>query len=97
MSVPVWVEHQNGKFTATVLGAPEVRAEGVTKDEAVAAVRARLAERSLAGELVFVEPQGIEALAGRYAEDEISRQAWEEVVAEIYRQRDEEEAREFPE
>jgi hypothetical protein len=55
MSVPVWVEQQNGAFTATVLGAPELRAEGKTKEAAVAAVRARVAERSSAGELVFVD------------------------------------------
>src|SRR5262249_2121830 len=28
MTVPVWVEQENGKFTATVLGAPQVKAEG---------------------------------------------------------------------
>jgi hypothetical protein len=99
MSVPVWVEQQNGAFTATVLGAPELRAEGKTKEAAVAAVRARVAERSSAGELVFVdvEPKGLQALAGRYATDPISREMWEEVVAEAYRYRDEQKAQEFPE
>lgn len=99
MSVPVWVEQQNGKFTATVLGAPGVRAEAATKDAAIAAVRALLEERTSAGELVFVEvePQGLLALAGRYATDPVSREMWEEVVAEAYRYRDEQKAREFPE
>lgn len=99
MSVPVWVEQQNGKFTATVLGAPDIRAEGETKDAAVAAVRARLAERSSAGELVFVdvEPQGLLALAGRFKDDPVAQEMWDEVVREAYRYRDELKAREFPE
>lgn len=99
MSVPVWVEQQNGKFTATVLGAPDIRAEGETKDAAVTAVRARLAERSSAGELVFVdvEPQGVLALAGKYKDDPDWHAMWDQIVAEAYRYRDELKAQEFPE
>ena len=34
MTVPVLVEQQNGKFTASVLGSPQLRATGETKDQA---------------------------------------------------------------
>jgi hypothetical protein len=99
MSVPVWVEQQNGKFTATVLGAPDIRAEGATKDAAVAEVRARLAERSAAGELVFieVEPMGVLALAGKYKDDPDWHAMWDQIKSEAYRYRDELKAQEFPE
>jgi hypothetical protein len=99
MTIPVWVEQQNGRFTATVLGAPQVRADGATKDEAVTALQAALTNRVVAGELVFIdtEPKGLISLAGRYAEDEVSREMWDELVTEIYRQRDEQKAQEFPE
>lgn len=99
MSIPVWVERQNGKFTATVLGAPEIRAEGETKDAAVAAVRAQLDERSSTGELVFVdvEPKGVLALAGKYKDDPDWQAMWDQVKTEAYRYRDELKAQEFPE
>jgi uncharacterized NAD(P)/FAD-binding protein YdhS len=99
MQLPVWVEQQNGRFTATVLGAPQLRADGATKEEAVTALRAALTVRVVAGELVFVdaEPKGLVTLAGRYADDEEAREMWDEIVTEIYRQRDEQKAQEFPE
>jgi hypothetical protein len=39
MTVPVWVEQSNGKFTATVLGAPQVTADGATACSFVAPSR----------------------------------------------------------
>jgi hypothetical protein len=101
MTVPVLVESQGGAFTASVLGNPAVRAIGPTKDAAVAGLKADLASRVAAGDLVFLdvgtEPKGLLALAGRYADDETSRQMWDELVAEAYRYRDELKAQEFPE
>lgn len=99
MSIPVMVESQNGTFTASVLGNPGVRATGDTKERAVAALKADLACKVVAGDLVFVdvEPKGLLALAGRYAEDEAAREMWDELVAEAYRYRDEQKAQEFPE
>ena len=94
MTVPVWVEQSNGKFTATVLGAPQVKAEGVTKEQAVAAVTAQLQSRMTAGEVVLISvPAPVPAR--RYTDEEI--EAMREMTAEIYRERDAQKAAEFPE
>jgi hypothetical protein len=99
MSVPVWVEQQNGKFTATVLGAPQVRAEGSTREEAIRALRATIAGYRDRGQLVLLDVYGFTAaeLAARPPLTAEEEEAWREVVAGIYRERDEQKAREFPE
>lgn len=99
MSIAVWVEQTNGKYTASVPGAPSVQAVADTKDGAVAALKAQLASRVSAGELVFVdvEPKGLLALAGKYKDDPDWQAMWTEIAAEAYRERDAEKAREFPE
>lgn len=99
MTIPVWVEQQGGVFAASVCGAPGVRALADSREKAVAGLRAELEARMSAGELLLmdVEPKDLSSLAGRYANDDVSRRAWEDLVAEAYRLRDEEKAREFPE
>ena len=42
MTVRVWVELQNGTFVATVIGEPHLKAIGVTKKQAVAALAWKL-------------------------------------------------------
>ncbi|MCI0700779.1 MAG: hypothetical protein L0241_06835 [Planctomycetia bacterium] len=94
MTVPVWVEQSNGKFTATVLGAPQVRAEAATKEQAVAAVTAQLRNHVSTGEVVLVSvPTPVPA---RQVSPE-DAQAWRELCEEIYRERDAQKAAEFPE
>jgi hypothetical protein len=95
MTLPIIVQPLNGSFTAAVLGAPNLRATGVTDDAAVEALKTSLSERLSSGEirLVEVEPKGLIGLAGKYQNDE----AWAEVVADIYRERNEQKSREFPE
>jgi hypothetical protein len=94
MTVPVWVEQSNGKFTATVLGAPQVKAEGATREQAVAAVTAQLQSRVSAGEVVLVNvPTPLPAR--NYTPEEI--EAMREMCAEIYRERDAQKAAEWPE
>jgi hypothetical protein len=93
MTVPVWVEQQNGTFIATVLGVPDLRADGPTANSAVAALRTLLRESRARGELVFVDIP--EPPRRPYTEDEL--EVTREMVAEIYRERDEEKRREFPE
>ena len=89
MTVPVWVEKQNGMFTATVLGAPKVKAEGATKEQAVAAVTAQLRSRVKAGEVVLVDVDnpgfvGVSGMAGIFRDDPTLR----EICEEAYRLRD---------
>lgn len=95
MTVPVWIEQSNGIFTATVLGAPGLRGVADSRDKAVAALRGEVEVRLSAGELLMmdVEPEGITPLFGRYKGDPSLR----EIAADIYRERDELKAQEFPE
>jgi hypothetical protein len=94
MTFPIWVEQQNGKFTASVLGSPQVKAEGATKEQAVAAIRAQLQNRMAAGEVVLVNvPTPLPVRNYTPEEIEIMR----EMCAEIYRERDAQKAAEWPE
>ena len=94
MTVPIWVEQSEGRFTATVLGAPQVKAEGLTREQAVAAVTAQLRNRVTAREVVLVNVP--EPLPFREVSPEDAA-AWRELGEEIYRERDAQKAAEFPE
>lgn len=94
MTFPIFVTQTNGTFTASVLGAPQVTAEGATKDQAVSAVTAQLQTRMTAGEVVLVTvPEPF--VAPKYTDEEIA--AMREMCAEAYRERDAQKAAEFPE
>jgi predicted RNase H-like HicB family nuclease len=95
MTFPISVLPLNGKFTASVLGAPEMNAFGETRDAALEALRTELEQHISAGELVFleVEPKGLLGLAGKYKDDP----TLDDIVAEAYRYRDALKASEFPE
>ncbi len=86
MTVPVWVEQQNGRFTATVLGAPQVKAEGATREQVVTAVTAQLRNAISHGQVVLVDPgfAGISGMAGMFRDDPTLR----EICEEAYRLRD---------
>ena len=95
MTVPIGIVQHNGTFTATVLGAPQVTADGATKEQAVTAVTAQLHTRVAAGEVVLVDVEnlgfvGISGLAGKYKDDSTLR----EICEEAYRLRDAERAAE---
>jgi hypothetical protein len=94
MTVPIWVEQQGGTFTATVIGAPRLKAEGATKEQAVAAATAQLQDRVTAGEVVLVNVP-TPPPARNYAPEEI--ELMRELCAEAYRERDAQKAAEFPE
>ncbi len=88
MTFPVLVEPSDGQFAATLVGAPEVRVTAATREEAIAKVKAEIAERVGRGELVGVEIDWLSPvdIAGKYASDPTLL----EICAEAYRQRDEE-------
>lgn len=87
MTLPVWVEQKGDGFVAAVLGRPDLTAVGPTADLAVVGLRAVLADHRAGGRLVAVNvPDPSEPLT-----DE-QREAWAEVVAEIYRERDDQKA-----
>lgn len=94
MTFPILVTQANGTFTASVLGSPQVAADGATKDQAVAAVTAQLQARVTAREVVLVTvspplPFGPGTPA--------AAESWRELCTEIYRERDAQKAAEFPE
>jgi hypothetical protein len=86
MTFPIAIETKNGHFTATVLGSPELRADGSTRAQALERLKAVLAQRVQQGELsvLAVEEPGILALAGKYAADPTLR----EICEEAYQIRD---------
>jgi hypothetical protein len=86
MTFPVCIEAHNGNFTATLLGSPNLRAEGATRDQALERIKGIIAERMRHGELVFVEVSspGLLGLAGKYADDP----TLSDICEEAYRARD---------
>ncbi len=98
MSVAISYLSNNGTVEAFVLGQPEWRASGKSKTEAEHRLRNQLQERMRSGELMFMEfnqSNQSEESAGDTAESDL--QAWREIAAEAYRERDAEKAAEFPE
>src|SRR5437879_946854 len=95
MTIPVWVEQQNGKFTASVPGVPGICADGTTREQAVEAVRSQLRTGVTNGQLVLVDIDfvGVSGLAGKYKDDPTIV----DICAEAYRLRDEEKATEMAE
>jgi predicted RNase H-like HicB family nuclease len=98
MTIPVWVEQQNGKFTASVPGTPQLRATGETRDDAIRALSQLLLVYQARGALVAVSiPEVPVAEVPRRQPTEEEVEATREMVAEIYRERDRLKAQEFPE
>jgi len=86
MTFPILVVPWEGQFAAELVGAPEVRVVGSTRGEAIAGVKAEIAERIGRGELLSLEIDALGAtdLAGKYAADPTLA----EICADAYSQRD---------
>ncbi len=98
MTIPVWVEQTNGKFTASVLGATPLEATRDTREEAIRAVLQLVQISIRRGALVFAEVPNVpvrDVPRRECTPEEI--EATREMVDEIYRQRDVEKTLEFPE
>jgi hypothetical protein len=95
MTFPILVQPQHGRFLASVLGSSEMAAEGATKEEALTALRANIDQRFAKGELVLLDVpyRAVTDFAGLFRDDP----TLDEMVKEIYRERDAEKAAEFPE
>ena len=85
MTFSVSVESWEGRFAATLVGAPQMRVVGNTRQEALAALRAEISQLVERGELfaLEIENAGISHLAGKYADDPTLA----ETRAEAYRRR----------
>jgi hypothetical protein len=86
MTVAIFVAPHDGQFSASLAGAPELRAVRSTRGEAIDALKAEIQKRMEAGELIPVEipPRGVAALAGVFSDDPTLR----EICEEAYRDRD---------
>lgn len=86
MHFPLTLASENGHFTATVLSAPHLRVEAATRLEAVAQLKALVAERVQRGEVDLEKLQlpGLVGLAGKYADDPTLL----DICDEAYRDRD---------
>jgi hypothetical protein len=98
MTIPVWVEQQNGKFLASVPGVPRLRATGETRDEAIRELSEVVRVFQARGMLVALNmPDVPVAEVSRRQPTEEEIEATREMIAEIYSERDRLKAQEFPE
>ncbi len=95
MTFPILVQPHDGRFQASVLGSTAMTADGATKEEALAALRANINERFAKGELVLfdVPYRAVTDFAGLFKDDP----TLDDLVKEAYRERDAQKAAEFPE
>ena len=86
MTFPVLVEQCDGQYAATLVGAPDVRAEKPSRSEALAGLKAEIEKRVEGGKLVSLEVGlgSVSALAGKYRDDPTSR----DICREAYETRD---------
>jgi hypothetical protein len=86
MTFPVLVHAASGQFEATLVGAPEVRATGATREGVLAALEAAIEKRLDQGELVAlkIRRRGLAGLFGRFRDDPTLR----EICEEAYKERD---------
>ena len=88
MSFPVFVEANNGHFTASLIGVPQLSVVGMTRDQAIATLKQEIQHRIEDGQLLSLDvaPIGVSDLAGKYADDPTLR----EICEQAYQLRDDE-------
>lgn len=86
MTFPVLVKAQNGHFTASLVGAPNLSVVDSTRSLALAALKAEIQQRIEQGELVSleIETMGVSELAGIFSDDPTLR----DICEEAYQLRD---------
>jgi len=86
MNFPVSIESSEGRFTATLLGAPEVRVSAATREKAIAELRKVISERVTKGQIESLEvpPCSVTDFVGIFQDDP----TLDEICEEAYRQRD---------
>ena len=90
MTIPVWVKEENGEYTAIALGDARLLAVGATREAAISDVRNLVSQCIQCGTLVQLD-----LYQPLHPPREVTREEREhldEMVAEIYRLRDEEKA-----
>ena len=86
MNSPICVEAVNGQFSASLIGAPGVRAVGPNRAQAIAELKAEIQHRVALGELLSLEIDSVSvsSLGGNYSSDPTLRQ----ISDEAYQLRD---------
>ncbi len=86
MTFPVLVQSTLGQFEATLVGAPDVRATGATREGVLAALETAIENRLDKGELVALEirRRGLAGLFGKFRDDPTLR----EICENAYKERD---------
>jgi len=86
MNFPVSIESSEGRFTATLLGAPEIRATAPTREAAITELRQVIRERVAQGQIESLEfpASSVTDFIGIFHNDP----TLDEVCEEAYRQRD---------
>jgi hypothetical protein len=86
MNFPVSIESSGGRFTASLLGAPEVCASAATRDVAITELRKVVSERVTHGQIASLEipPCSVTDFIGIFQDDP----TLDEICQEAYRQRD---------
>lgn len=86
MTFPIVVKMHDDQFSASLVGAPDVRVVELTRDQAIAALKANLQQRVEHGELLSldIDAVSISSLAGKYSTDPTLR----EICNQAYQRRD---------
>lgn len=86
MKFPVQVDQVNGHFSASLLGSPNLRAEGSSREAALSAMQTEISRRVQLGEIVWLDvpPPGMIDFVGILKDDPTLG----ELRDEIYRRRD---------
>ena len=86
MVFPVLVQANNGHFTASLVGVPNLSVEEPTRAQAISALRVEIQQRIELGELLQLEVDaiGVSQLAGKYKDDPTLR----EICEHAYQLRD---------
>jgi len=88
MTFPVLVESEDGRFVASLVGVPNLRAAEPTRSQAILSLKTKINQNAETGRLLFLEldAPGISTLAGKYRSDPTLR----DICEEAYKKRDEE-------
>lgn len=86
MNFPVSVESSGDRFTVSLMGAPELRVSGVTREAAIAELREVVSQRVNKGQIASLEiPVGsVTDFIGVFRDDP----TLDDICEEAYRQRD---------
>ena len=96
--LPVMIESTDGGYRATVAGFPTLSVHAVSKEQALKAIQQGLQEKSERGELAWIDtPESLASPFPVRPPTEAEIEATEEMLAEIYRERDAQKYAEFPE